>query len=188
MGVATATPTSTLTATPTSTSTATATSTLTPTPTPTATPEPQIRISESPLRNPYIYVWDPTSGNLFQGSSTADPQVVFFDIAGRSGRVHQGANATGEIAFFVDFLTSRIWVGSNPTGPLAYTLEPVSSSRGPIIRVRRGNEAGPILYTINGEDMHEGPNETGRLIYRGSLPFRGPIQFLLVLLAEGHIP
>jgi len=160
----------------------------TPTPTPTPTPAPQIRVSDNYIGNPWLYLWDQPSGRLFEGPNTIGSRIVFFAMDGSRGRIHRGANATGEIMFTVDFTSGRIWAGPNPTGPLLYTLQLVPSSRGPEVRVHEGNEKGPIIYTIHGDNMYDGPNVIGPLVYHGSAPFRGPIQFLLPLLADHRIP
>jgi hypothetical protein len=152
--------------------------------------EVPVRISEDPIGKPWLYLYDPPSGRLFQGPNTTGPRVIFFSIdreAGK-GRIHRGANATGEILFTVNFGNGHIWAGPNETGPLLYTLTPVPSMSGPEIRVHAGSDNGPILYTIHDDDTYDGPNVTAPLVYHGSRPFWGPVQFLLPLLADRRIP
>lgn len=156
--------------------------------TPTPTPAPQIRISTSSIGRPWQYLWDGPSGRLFEGPNTTGQRVVYFNVGTRGGRIHRGANATGEILFTVDFNTGRIWAGPNPTGPLLYTLSLMPSSFGPEVRVHEGSEQGPIIYNINGDNMYEGPNATGELVFHASHPIRGPVQFLLPLIADRRIP
>jgi hypothetical protein len=172
--------------------TPTATATLTPTPSPTPsvspTPVPQIRLSDNPIGNPWLYLWDQPSGRLFEGPNTTGRRIAFFDIDGQQGRIHRGASATGEILFTIDFPSGRIWAGPNTNGPLLYTLELVPSGpAGPLIRVHEGNAKGPTIYTIRDDDMYEGPFELGSPLLHGSDPLRGPIQFLLPLLADRRI-
>lgn len=149
-----------------------------------------IRISQDPIGKPWLYLFDPFSGRLFQGPNTTGARVLLFSIdreTGR-GRIYRGANATGEILFTVGFRTGRIWAGPNETGPLLYTLDPVPSSNTPEVRVHAGRANGPILYTIHDDDVYDGPNVTGPLVLHGSRPFWGPVQFLLPLLADNLVP
>lgn len=149
-----------------------------------------IRIAEDPIGRPWLYLFNPISGLLFEGPNATGRRIVFFHIDRTSGvgRIHRGANATGEILFTIDFRTGRIWAGPNPTGPLLYTLTPTPSRRGPVVRVHAGSSRDPIVYTINDDDMYFGPNVTGSLVFHGNRPFWGPVQFLLPLLADGRIP
>ncbi|MFQ5595356.1 MAG: Calx-beta domain-containing protein [Anaerolineae bacterium] len=149
-----------------------------------------IRISQDPIGRPWLYLFDPSSGRLFQGPNTTGARVLFFSIDRESGRgrIYRGANATGEILFTVNFRTGRIWAGPNETGPLLYTLDPVPSGNTPEVRVHAGRANGPILYTIIDDDMYDGPNVTGALVLHGSRPFWGPVQFLLPLLADNLVP
>ena len=160
----------------------------TPTPTPTPTPAPQIRIADNPIGNPWLYLWDQSSRRLYAGASTSGDPIVFFETSGSLGRIFRGPNTTGQILFTVDFNTGRIWAGANTTGPLLYTLDAVLSGPQPYVRVHSGRRNGPVVYTIRGDMMYAGSNETGQLVYHGSSPFWGPVQFLLPLLADGRIP
>ena len=149
-----------------------------------------IRISQDPIGKPWLYLFDPSNGRLFQGPNTTGARVLFFfiDRATGRGRIYRGANATGEILFTVDFRTGRIWAGPNETGPLLYTLDPVPSTNTPEVRVHAGRANGPILYTIKDDDTYDGPNVTGPMLLHGSRPFWGPVQFLLPLLADNLVP
>jgi hypothetical protein len=149
-----------------------------------------IRISDNSIGNPWLYLWDPVSGKLFQGPNPTAEAVAFFDIdrPRGEGRIHAGANTTGPILFTVEFRSGRIWAGPNPTAPLLYTLEPLRTDRGPYVRVRLGDSKGPPIYTINDDDFYLGPRVSGPLVSHGSRPFWGPIQFLLPLLADNLIP
>lgn len=160
----------------------------TPTPTLTPTPAPEIRISKDPIGRQWLFLWHQPSERLFDGPNTVGRPIIFFHSDEHQGRVYRGANATGEILFHVDFDTGQVRAGPNATGPLVYTLVPDPFSPWPEVRVYKGSEVGPIIYTISNDDMYEGPNVTGRRVYHGSHPLRGPIQFLLPLLADGRIP
>lgn len=160
----------------------------TPTPTPTPTPAPRIRIADNPIGVPWLYLWDQSSERLYAGANTAGTPIVLFQRFGSRGRIFRGPNITGQILFTVDFNSGRIWAGPNTTGPLLYTLDALPFGLQPYVRVHAGAENGPIVYTIRGDNMYAGPNETGPLVYHGSSDFRGPVQFLLPLLADGRIP
>ena len=149
-----------------------------------------IRISLNPVGIPWLHLWDPLSGRLFEGPNTTGQPIAFFNIdRGQGlGRIHRGSNATGEILFTVDFRTGRVWDGPNPTGALVYTLNSVSSRRGPEVRIRQGSEKGPIVYTINDDDMYQGPTVSGLLVFHTNRPVWGPIQFLLPLIAARYVP
>lgn len=175
----------------------------TPTPTPTPTPAPEIRISDTRIGPPWLYLWKQAQGTslsgtggftaqgdgiLFEGANTSGERIVFFAMDGSGGRIHQGGNESGEILFTVNFLTGRIWAGPNTSGPLLYTLETVSPMPHLNVRVREGSSKGPIIYTISDDDVYAGPNVSSPFVYHGSEPFHGPIQFLLPLLADARIP
>jgi hypothetical protein len=152
---------------------------------------PEIRISDNPVGIPWLYLFRPIVGEggiLFEGPNTNGPRIAFFRFSGRHGRIHRGASVTGEVLYTVDFPTGRIWAGPNSTGPLLYTLEVVPIGAGLQVRIHEGNDKGPIIYTVIDDDLHEGPNEVGPLVFHGNQPLAGPILFFLPLLADQRIP
>lgn len=150
----------------------------------------EIRIAADPIGRPWLYLFDPASGRLFRGPSTTGEAILYFDVNKDKGegRIFRGANTTGAILFTVSFRTGRVWVGPRESGPLLYTLESVQETGGPEVQVHLGNAKGPMIYHIEGDKMRAGGNVTGPLVFHGSEPFWGPVQFLLPFLAEGRIP
>jgi hypothetical protein len=121
-----------------------------------------------------LYEFD--ANTVYAGPRAWAQPVLHFD--GR--HIYRGGNATGEALFTVIPVGLggwRVFAGANTAAPLAYTIEHQ--------RIRRGGPKGPILYYINYDDLLEGANKLGTLVFHTSTDLRGrPIVPLLAPLAE----
>jgi hypothetical protein len=122
-------------------------------------------------------VYEFTEDTVYAGPHALSSAILYFD--GR--HIYRGSSANGELLFTateVGIDGWRLFAGATTAAPLAYTIE--------YNRIRQGGPKGHILYYINHDDLLEGPNKLGTLVFHTNIDLRGSLIVpLLPLLAEG---
>ncbi|MFQ5858808.1 MAG: hypothetical protein ACE5LU_24680 [Anaerolineae bacterium] len=137
---------------------------------------PVIRLWADYTQRELLYEFD--GYRLYEGRRSEGHAVYYFD--GR--HIFQGSNNTGERLYTIVPIGSHEWrlfAGPNVTGPLVYTIRKN--------RIRAGRPNGPVIYFVRGDDLLEGPNKLGPLVFHSNADLRyPPILLLLAPLADGR--